>query len=136
MAKWKIRGEEGEGLGRESWRRQRGLVRRVGPRAFPRFREAYRTAALIPSAPSLEGQLSMLIQHYIRLRVYAVPLAEPGRRVPTYTCTAWLHVYVNVVLGRMPRHPLPLPAGVANEPGGSSRVSYTPSISFPPSFFL
>lgn len=73
--KWKIR-EKGEEWIVEN--RQRGLVRRVGPRAFPRFREAYRTtalrfASLIPSPgrTTLEGQLSMLIQHYIRLQVYA-----------------------------------------------------------------
>ena len=75
--------------GRESWRRQRGLVRRVGPRAFPRFREAYRTtalrfASLIPSTlvgPALDAYTTLYTASSV-----CHTLTEPGR-TRTNICT-------------------------------------------------
>lgn len=97
-----ISSREEEGLDRkckirekgEEWiveNRQRGLVRRVGPRAFPRFREAYRTTALRFASliPSLDGPRWKTSSRCLYNIIYGFKcmhtLTEPGGRVPTYT---------------------------------------------------
>lgn len=88
--KCKIR-EKGE---EDEWiveNRQRGLVRRVGPRAFPRFREAYRTTALRFASliPSLDGPRWKASSRCLYNIIYGFKcmhtLTEPGGRVLVYT---------------------------------------------------